>query len=260
MPTRLHRTHRRGFTLVELLVVIAILAILLTVAVLAFTSLFGKAKGSRSAQACKIVVDMLNELREQFPVRTPTNAPGGVERGFPIKAHWPDAGAIQPSQMSDGEWLRLLLYPTQDELDNYLSQFGITERLADREVFERFLNDRDIEFIVDPTSGNISRQVARHGAVVDGWNRPLYYRFPGASHVIETNSRGMSGMNHYDLGIPDVWSAGEDQISEYGPYHGVWQPGQQELTDWAAKINDPTSSGDVDKIDDVANWFPTSQY
>ena len=242
----------RGFTLIELLIVIALLLFLMSLTAVSLMGLFGKAKASNSAQALGVTGTLLQEFIERFPVRT---LPGDIkERGYPIKANWPDTAGIVVSQMTDGEWLRLLLYPSQKELDTYLTPFGVTSRVASPEVIERFLNDREIT--VNP--GNLIVP-AKH-AIVDGWQRPIYYRFPGVSHVLERNAQGEAGSNHFLLGLPDMWSAGEDGVSTFGNYGGA-QPSSADLTSWADPIvNDPLNSGLNGVIDDVPNWFGRTNY
>ncbi len=250
---------RGGFTLVELMIVIAILLFLMTIAGVAFSGLFTRAQATRTIQAITVTVDVLERFREEFPERTLDE--DTVERGFPVKENWNnfEVADHEISAMTDGEWLRLLLAPTAEELE-YLEEAGITRNVAEmvddgQNVLSRFINDNELSVRI----GESSREIQPGMAITDGWQRPLYYRFPGLSHVAQRNYMHMSGQNNLMLGVPDIWSAGADGESEYGEYGGE-RPEQGVITEWTERVNHPFRSYSEEYIDDIANWFPLDRY
>lgn len=229
---------RRGFTLLEMLIVIAIIMFLMGLLAVTLFGFMGRNKATATWARIQVIDAGLERFLEEFPTRT-INAQ--LRRGFPQRNEFPSVGSIDLIGMTDGEWLRVLLFPTDAEIDQ-IKVYGITKRVLNNEEVRGAVNSRDIDWE--------GRLIEAGTCFVDAWEQPIFYRAPGADHTAETNIKGQNGLNHREMnGKPDVWSIGNDGINWYRT---------DNQAQWASQVNDPTNS--EAQNDDIANWFPVDKY
>jgi prepilin-type N-terminal cleavage/methylation domain-containing protein len=236
LKSRLRGESRFGFTLIELLIVISVIVFLMSILLVAVMGQVEREKVNKTKRAIQVVERGLERLSEYY---RQGNKP------FPDKDEMGTIGDLNVREMTDGEWLRLLLLPTEEEIDKYLrDNLGITKAaLSDREA-EDYLNQTRVTL-------EGGRDVERGMAFVDGWDQTLYYRYPGEDHSDEVNVREPpdAGQNNAQRDRPDIWSAGQDGKNAYT---------DDDRDRWADQINDPqgTDRENASHVDDVTNWFP----
>lgn len=232
------RRARRGFTLLEMLIVVAIITFLLGILITVAFGLIGKSKAAATWAAVEVVDTGMERFFENYQTRTVNGVP---KYGYPTKGELPD-GVITFTGMTDGEFLRVLLFPTDDELE-YLQTFGIRGRSLEQNEVKQFLNKEDIEFE--------GRTIPAGTCFIDAWNQPLFYRAPGKDHSEELNAKEQKGLNHREMnGKPDIWSIGEDGENWY-------EDGNE--PQWKDKKNEPTAPASDETSDEICNWFPADR-
>ncbi len=228
----------KAFTLIELLIVILIIGILAAILIVALTKRIPIQQIKTTNERLKLIAFGLKNFEKQFPIRK--NVVTGSGRGIPRPREFEGVviGGVDISDMTGGEFLRLMLHPYENELEE-LKHFGINRVVMDWNEIKEMLNKKTA---YDPSD---EREIPEKMVFVDAWNKPLYYKFPGLNHsdkglnpLIHKNARNVLGKNH-STGIPDIWSAGPNGINDEG--------------NWSSTVNDPFEESDEN--DDICNWF-----
>ena len=184
--------------------------------------------------AVRLVESGVERFVLTFPVRRyavgDENGQNITLRGYPNR----DREPVSADGKTDGEWLRLLLAPTDEELAGPFAGTGVTHAALSAGDIGPYLNSEPIT--ID------GRQILAGSCIVDGWNQPLRYRFPGSDHSAEVTFDGVYGRNHLQLAKPDVWSIGENGEDYYA------------ITPDTPTLNDP-GKPDAGLNDDLCNWF-----
>ena len=209
------RRGRGGFTMIELLIVVFIIGLLAGILVIAVIPLIASAKIQACAQSLSMIEQGLTDWKNDFSTR----AGGG--KGFPLRQEFEPSGGYATIDMRDGEWLRFILFPDNDELERYwVPRYRIDKSIFDVQIVETFISDDGSEFL-------------------DQWDGTIYYRFPGRDHTDETFDEDVTllGENMALIGKPDLWSYGPDN--------------EDNSSSWSDIPNQ------ADGNDDIGNWFLT---
>lgn len=147
------------------------------------------------------------------------------EGRMPTKLDYPPLNGFQPAAMTDGEFLRFTLFPSDEELSGYWAICPVTHRTVDRAVFDH----GEIQHMLDPDDAM---------SFVDPWNQDYMYQYPGEDHELRghKNKDGNdASVNHGSSGRPDIWSIGANANND--------------------KPNWATVPNQTDTNDDITNWF-----
>ena len=239
---------RQGFTLIELLIVILIIGILAAILIVAIIGRIGPAKIKTTYQRITMIEEGLERFIIKFPQRNIDFVAAGTSgTGLPRKKEFAGLsirGKDVFGDMSGGEFLRLILFPTDYEIENYLADYGITEAVMTNDEVKEMLNKED-------TFDYDGKLVDAETAFVDTWNMPFLYLFPGSNHSDKgydnrkhQNIKEEYGKNHMaGKPVPEIWSCGPN--------------GDSDEDDWVTEANDPF--GESTENDDICNWFEARQ-
>ena len=228
----------KAFTLIELLIVILIMGILAAILIVALTGRILPQQIKTTNERLKLIAFGLKNFEKEFPIRK--NVVIGSGRGIPRQREFEGVkiDGVDISDMTGGEFLRLMLHPYENELEE-LKRFGINKVVMVWKEVKEMLNKKSA---YDPRD---DREIPINMVFVDAWNKPLYYRFPGLNHsdigsnpLRHKNAKNEVGKNH-SVGIPDIWSSGPNVIDD--------------KDNWDSTINNPYEESEEN--DDICNWF-----
>ena len=244
---------KKGFTLIEVLIVISIISILAAILIVAIIGTIEPAKVRTTDRRIQILEDGLNRFVQKFGQRKNVAA-GSSGIGYPRREEFKSVTITDErgeysapvEQMTGGEFIRLMLFPTDKEIEDHLRDFGINTQILTNEEVSEILNE-------DTCYNYNDEEIPPMKAFVDAWGFPFHYKFPGLNHSDKgigakehRNWKDDYGFNHMSKmnSKPDIWSRGSNNVSE-DPEHG---------NNWD-EPNDPfNESGDAEN-DDITNWF-----
>lgn len=206
-------TSRKGFTLIELLVVIGIITVLAAILIVAVFPLLGGQQIKEARKRIEIIETGLERWANDFNGRR-----------MPKKLDYPALGGYDPTAMTDGEFLRFVLHPSDTELTGYWAVCPVTQG-----VNRAVLDHGECQHMLDPVDER---------SFVDPWNQDYMYQFPGENHELlgHKDRDGKDALvNHGNSGKADVWSIGANATND--------------------KANWATVNNLTDTNDDVTNWF-----
>ncbi len=182
----------------------------------------------------RIIENKLQKFVKEFPVRK-NLVTDSVSSGFPSRKEFAGlvVDGVKVEEMTGGEFLRLMLFPTQDEIDKYLRNFGITHSILNWEDAKELFNSHIAYDDWD------DREIQINMAFVDAWNKPFYYRYPGLNHSNHKNIENKFGADNASLKKPDIWSIGPNS--------------ENDEKNWEKHENDPYGQSEFN--DDITNWF-----
>lgn len=201
--------------MIELLIVVFIIGLLAGILVIAVVPLIATAKIKACAQSLSMIEQGLTDWKNEYSTRL------GGGKGYPLRQEFQPFGGYSTMEMPDGEWLRFILFPDNDELANYWKpRFRIDTAIFDVQIVETFISDDGTEF-------------------KDQWNGTIFYRFPGRNHSAERfdTDTTLFGENMALIGKPDLWSWGPDN--------------EDNSSSWSSIPNQ------ADGNDDIGSWFLT---
>ncbi|MCD4657052.1 MAG: prepilin-type N-terminal cleavage/methylation domain-containing protein [Planctomycetes bacterium] len=244
---------KKGFTLIEVLIVVSIIAILAAILIVAIIGTIEPAKVRTTDRRIKIIEDGLNRFVQKFSQRENVAA-GASGIGYPRREEFAglriefEEESANVVDMTGGEFLRLMLFPTDKEIEEYLKDYGIISAILTNEEVSEILNEEVHE------DGDSGRTITAYTAFVDAWGFPFYYKFPGMNHSDKNidsekhqNWKEDYGFNHMAKmnPKPDIWSSGSNNVSE--------DPTRE--NEWESELNDPFNESGETKNDDITNWF-----
>ncbi len=236
---------KKGFTLIEILIVVLIIAILAAILIVAIIGTIEPAKVRTTDRRIKIIEDGLSRFVQKFGQRENV-ASGSSGIGYPRRREFAGLSidSVAVDQYTGGEFLRLMLFPTDKEIEEHLKNYGIVTQILTNEEVSEILNE---EPHYDDDSG---RTIPAMTAFIDAWGFPFYYKFPSFNH----SDKGLNPKKHQnwkdDYGInhlskmnskPDIWSSGSNNINDEN--------------EWDSELNDPFNESGDTKNDDITNWF-----